>query len=221
MARHRVRNVFLPPTALKLIRRSGARPGPDLRLRSVASGGETLGAELLDWGRDVLGMTINEFYGQTECNLVVSNSAGHHAGPARIDGPTGAGPRGRDHRRRRAPCCRPARSARSPLRRPDPVMFLGYWNRPEATLAKFSGDWLRTGRSGEHGRRRLRLVPGAQRRRHHQRRLPDRAGRDRGLPAPPPGGRDGRRRRHPGPRSDRDRQGVRRARTRASCRRPR
>ena len=24
-------------------------------------------------------------------------------------------------------------------------MFLGYWNRPEATLAKFSGDWLRTG----------------------------------------------------------------------------
>ena len=29
--------------------------------------------------------------------------------------------------------------------RPDPVMFLGYWNRPEATLAKFSGDWLRTG----------------------------------------------------------------------------
>ena len=31
------------------------------------------------------------------------------------------------------------------VRRPDPVMFLGYWNRPEATLAKFSGDWLRTG----------------------------------------------------------------------------
>ncbi len=24
-------------------------------------------------------------------------------------------------------------------------MFLGYWNRPDATLAKFSGDWLRTG----------------------------------------------------------------------------
>jgi acetyl-CoA synthetase len=29
--------------------------------------------------------------------------------------------------------------------RPDPVMFLGYWNRPEATIEKFSGDWLRTG----------------------------------------------------------------------------
>jgi acetyl-CoA synthetase len=27
----------------------------------------------------------------------------------------------------------------------DPVFFLGYWNKPEATAAKFSGDWCRTG----------------------------------------------------------------------------
>ncbi len=144
MARHAVRNVFLPPTALKMIRRSGARPGPDLRLRSVASGGETLGAELLDWGRDVLGTTINEFYGQTECNLVISNSdgimpirpgsmgravPGHEVAIIDDDGaPVAAGVVGE-----------------IAVARPDPVMFLGYWNRPEATLAKFSGDWLRTG----------------------------------------------------------------------------
>jgi acetyl-CoA synthetase len=144
MARHRVRNVFLPPTALKLIRRSGARPGPDLRLRSVASGGETLGAELLDWGREVLGATINEFYGQTECNLVISNSdgimpirpgsmgravPGHDVAIIAEDGTVlGAGEVGE-----------------IAVARPDPVLFLGYWNRPEATLAKFSGDWLRTG----------------------------------------------------------------------------
>ena len=144
MARHAVRNVFLPPTALKMIRRSGARPGPDLRLRSVASGGETLGAELLDWGRDVLGTTINEFYGQTECNLVISNSdgimpirpgsmgravPGHEVAIIDDDGaPVAAGVVGE-----------------IAIARPDPVMFLGYWNRPEATLAKFSGDWLRTG----------------------------------------------------------------------------
>ena len=144
MTRHAVRNVFLPPTALKMIRRSGARPGPDLRLRSVASGGETLGAELLDWGRDVLGTTINEFYGQTECNLVISNSdgimpirpgsmgravPGHEVAIIDDDGaPVAAGVVGE-----------------IAIARPDPVMFLGYWNRPEATLAKFSGDWLRTG----------------------------------------------------------------------------
>src|SRR3546814_5400387 len=43
------------------------------RLRSVASGGESLGAELLDWGRRTFGLTINEFYGQTECNMTVSS----------------------------------------------------------------------------------------------------------------------------------------------------
>ncbi|SDE82782.1 acyl-CoA synthetase [Rhodospira trueperi] len=148
MARHRVRNVFLPPTALKMLRQvpDPGRFGCDLR--SVGSGGETLGAGLLDWGRDALGVTINEFYGQTECNLIVSNCAdlfpvrpgsmgrpvpGHTV--AVIDPETGA------------PV---AAGALGPIavRRPDPVMFLGYWNNPEATAAKFVGDWLLTGDTG-------------------------------------------------------------------------
>jgi acetyl-CoA synthetase len=28
---------------------------------------------------------------------------------------------------------------------PDPVFFLGYWDNPEETAAKFTGDWCRTG----------------------------------------------------------------------------
>jgi acetyl-CoA synthetase len=31
------------------------------------------------------------------------------------------------------------------VRRPDPVMFLGYWNNPDATRAKFAGEWCLTG----------------------------------------------------------------------------
>ena len=50
MAEHEVRNTFLPPTALKLLRQSGAA-SKGVRLRTIASGGETLGAELLDWAR--------------------------------------------------------------------------------------------------------------------------------------------------------------------------
>jgi len=34
-----------------------------LSLRAVASGGESLGEELIAWGRTALGVTINEFYG--------------------------------------------------------------------------------------------------------------------------------------------------------------
>jgi acyl-coenzyme A synthetase/AMP-(fatty) acid ligase len=31
----------------------------------VGSGGESLGEELIKWGQETLGLTINEFYGQT------------------------------------------------------------------------------------------------------------------------------------------------------------
>src|SRR3546814_12388385 len=54
--------------------RSVERPAKT-RLRSIGSGGETLGAEMLEWSRETFGVTVNEFYGQTECNLVVSNCA--------------------------------------------------------------------------------------------------------------------------------------------------
>ncbi|MCB1416877.1 MAG: AMP-binding protein, partial [Nitratireductor sp.] len=67
-----VKNIFFPPTALKMLKAANAElPG----LRTVACGGEPLGAEMLVWGKEALGVTINEFYGQTECNLVLSSSA--------------------------------------------------------------------------------------------------------------------------------------------------
>jgi acetyl-CoA synthetase len=144
MARHRVTNVFLPPTALKLIRNSGARPAGDMSLRAIASGGETLGAELLDWGRRTLGVTINEFYGQTECNLVISNAASVMAiRPGSMGRPVpGHDVAVIDEAGEVLPAGEVGEIAVS---RPDPVMFLGYWGRAEATDAKFTGDWMRTG----------------------------------------------------------------------------
>jgi acetyl-CoA synthetase len=34
------------------------------------------------------------------------------------------------------------------VRAPDPVMFLGYWDRPQDTRDKFRGEWLLTGDRG-------------------------------------------------------------------------
>ncbi len=147
MARHGVRNVFFPPTALKLMRQSGAPANHGVRVRTIASGGETLGAELLDWGRATFGVTINEFYGQTECNVVVGCCAkimdvrpgsmgravpGHDVAIVDDDG-------------NRLPSGTQGHIA---IRRPDPVMFLEYWRNPKATAEKFAGDWLLTGDTG-------------------------------------------------------------------------
>ena len=41
------------------------------------------------------------------------------------------------------------------IQRPDPVMFLGYWNDPQATEEKFAGEYLLT---GDTGRRELRSL---------------------------------------------------------------
>ncbi|MEW2917743.1 AMP-binding protein [Ruegeria sp. ANG10] len=142
IARGGVRNVFFPPTALRMLKAADqAIPG----LRSVASGGEPLGAEMLAWGQKAFGLTINEFYGQTECNMVVSSCAedfpvqpgcigrpvpGHEVAVIDEDGnPT-------DEEGDVAIRCGSA------------SMLLEYWNRPEATAEKFRGDWLITGDRG-------------------------------------------------------------------------
>jgi acetyl-CoA synthetase len=137
-----VRNAFLPPTALKLMRQAGVTAVPGLR--TVASAGEPLGAGLLDWGRGVFGRDVNEFYGQTECNVVVVNCAalapvrpgsagraapGHHVAILGADGRPAA----------------PGEIGEIAVRAPDPVMFLEYWRRPDTTAKKLAGGWLRTG----------------------------------------------------------------------------
>lgn len=143
-----VRNAFLPPTALKLMRTaSSADPSLKIAMRSVASGGETLGPELLDWGRATFGVDINEFYGQTECNMIVSSCS---ALMAPWPGVMGRPVPGHDVRvidEDGAECPKGAPGSIA-VRKGDPVVFLGYWNNPDATRAKFRGDWLVTGDIG-------------------------------------------------------------------------
>ena len=146
MSEERVTIAFIPPTALRLMR--AAPPPSDLSLRAIGSGGEALGGDLLDWGRDVLGCAINEFYGQTEANLVIAACdgvmvrkpgamglpvPGHEISLRDANGPVGTGQIGE--------IC---------IRAPDPVMFLRYWNKSEATARKRIDGWLHTGDLASH-----------------------------------------------------------------------
>lgn len=147
MAKYGVRNTFMPPTALKIMRGVSDISSFGADLRTVAVAGEPMGRELLDWGKRELGVTFNEFYGQTECNLVVGNCQkimdvvsgsmgkpipGHVVSVIDDDGQPVV----------------PGVEGQIAVRRGDPVMMLEYWNNPEATRNKYQGDWLLTGDRG-------------------------------------------------------------------------
>jgi len=148
MAKHNVRNVFIPPTALRMLRTAkNPRGRHNVNLRTLGSGGESLGAETYEWGKDAFDLVINEFYGQTECNLVLASCAmmgvsrpgaigkpvpGHEVAVIGEDGRT----------------MKPGELGQIAVKRPDPVMFIEYWGREEATREKFIGDWMTTGDQG-------------------------------------------------------------------------
>jgi acetyl-CoA synthetase len=146
MAKMGVRNAFIPPTALRMMR-SAPRPPAELRLRSVGSGGEALGVETLEWGRSALGLTINEFYGQTECNLVLASCAGIGVSRPGTIGKPVPGHVVAVIRPDGSPCV-PGEAGEIAIKRPDPVMFLEYWGKHDATRDKFVGDWMITGDQG-------------------------------------------------------------------------
>jgi acetyl-CoA synthetase len=90
-------------------------------------------------------LTINEFYGQTEVNLVVGSCSevmeirpgsmgkaipGHVVEVVDESGQCVAFP---------------GEVGEVGIKRPDPVMCLSYWKNPEATREKYMGDWWVTG----------------------------------------------------------------------------
>jgi acetyl-CoA synthetase len=147
MRKYRVRNTFLFPTALKMIMKAVPRPREryELALRSIMSAGESVGETVFAWTREALGVTVNEMFGQTEINYIVGNS--HTLWPAE------PGSIGRPYPGHRVACIDdsgnevPAGEAGdiAAWDEGDPVFFLGYWRTPEATKAKYTGRWCRTG----------------------------------------------------------------------------
>ena len=143
-----VRNVFIPPTALRMMRTvRDPKSRWNFSIRSIASGGETLGSELQEWGRETFGTNINEFYGQTECNMVISSCSSLFI--------TAPGKMGRavpghvvavvDDRGKEMPHGAVGDIA---VRRPNPAMLLQYWRDQGATEEKYRKDWLITGDKG-------------------------------------------------------------------------
>jgi acetyl-CoA synthetase len=148
MGKHRVRNAFIPPTAMKMLMQVQApKKQYGLRLRSIMSAGEQVGAEVGRWASEELGVGVNEMWGQTEFNYLVGNCS--------VIMPVRPGSMGKPYPGHRV---EPVDPAGQPLAdgevgelgawRDDPIFFLGYWRNEEATREKFIGDYWATGDLG-------------------------------------------------------------------------
>jgi acetyl-CoA synthetase len=152
-----VTHSFLFPTALKaMMKANPGTPGLTVRaqfglqLQAVMSAGEAVGDAVFDYCKSQLGVTVNEMFGQTEINYIVGNCSdlwppkpgsmgmgypGHQVAVIDDDGVE----------------CPPEVVGDVAVNRldlhsqPDPIFYLGYWKNDNATQAKFTGNWCRTG----------------------------------------------------------------------------
>jgi len=152
MAEQGVTHTFLFPTALKAMMKAYPKPKQHfkLTLQAMMSAGEAVGDAVFAYCREQLGVTVNEMFGQTEMNYVVGNCS--RLWPARAGSMGKAYPGHRvaviDDEGNECPVGVPGDVS---VNRydvhgdPDPIFFLGYWKKDEATRNKFTGDWCRTG----------------------------------------------------------------------------
>jgi len=148
MERHGVTNALLSATALRKMAVHVDDPRRfRLRLRCVFSGGEKVTPEIARWTEERLGLRINEVYGQTEANMLIGENE-PLIPPRRV-------PLGRPYPGHEIAIVAEDGTVRPPeetgviaVRRGDPVIMLGYWNRPQATEAAYRGEWFLTGDLG-------------------------------------------------------------------------
>ena len=148
LEKYRVRNGFIPPTALKMLRQvANMQKQFDINIRSIMSAGESLGTELYHWGKEAFGIEINEMWAQTEFNYIAGNCSevmsvrpgsigksypGHSVEAVDEDGSI----------------LEAGEIGELAADRNDPVMVSGYWNNKEATQEKYIGKWWGTGDTG-------------------------------------------------------------------------
>ncbi len=160
MQEHGVTHSFLFPTALKAMMKAYPEPRKHfrLKLKAMMSAGEAVGDAVFAYCHEHLGITVNEMFGQTEINYVVGNCSMNGRTEGGLGWPARPGSMGRGYPGHRVAVidedgreCAVGVAGDVSVNRydvhghPDPIFFLGYWKKDEATRNKYTGDWCRTG----------------------------------------------------------------------------
>lgn len=147
MERHGVTKAFMPPTALRMLTTvDDPTSRYDLSVETFAAAGEPLTPEVLSWVEETFDdVDLNEFYGQTELNLVVGNCSNwFETRPESMGKPLP----GYDVRvldpdsHAELPTGEVGELAVNPHDRR--VFFDEYWGLPEKTAAKQVDEWFLT-----------------------------------------------------------------------------
>jgi acetyl-CoA synthetase len=144
--RHGVTRYFAPPTALRRMMQVDTDHEVS-SVRTVASGGESLGGNIVDWAAEVFdGAAVHEGYGQTEANMLVGDCT---ALTPFVEGYIGR--RGPGHEiaivdpATAEPTVPVGETGEIAVRyEGNPVCFLEYWDEPEKTERKVQNGWLLT-----------------------------------------------------------------------------
>ncbi|MDL5362943.1 acyl-CoA synthetase [Halalkalicoccus sp. NIPERK01] len=141
--------LFSVPTAYRMLReKESVLDEVDLDLRHALSIGEPLSAGVVDWGEDVLGVTIHDTYGQTETgNMIINNYPTMEIRPGSMGKPlpgieaTVVDPETGEP-------LPPGETGEIAQRGNYPCFFAEYWEQPEKTAECFVNDWYLSGDLG-------------------------------------------------------------------------
>ncbi|MFD1513793.1 acyl-CoA synthetase [Halomarina rubra] len=149
--RYDVSLFFAPPTALRMMVQADPSAYDLSSVRVVPSGGESLGESIVEWAETTFeGAAVHEAYGQTEANMLVGDCTALTEFREGTIGPAGPGhevavldPETRDP-------LGPGEVGEIAVRyEDDPVCFVEYLGKPEATRGKVRDGWLLTEDLGE------------------------------------------------------------------------
>jgi acetyl-CoA synthetase len=143
---------YTAPTAIRMMMRLGAdlaRQFDTSRLRFLASVGEPLNPEAVEWGRDAFGHMFHDNWWQTETGgIMIANVAALPIRPGSMGKPLPgieAAIVDRQPDGRIGEVTDPEAQGEIAIRPGWPSMFRGYWNDPGRYAACFADGWYLTG----------------------------------------------------------------------------
>lgn len=150
---HPVSVLFSVPTAYRMLRENEeVLEGVDLDLRHALSIGEPLSAGVVEWGEEVLGVTVHDTYGQTETgNMVICNYPAMEKRPGSMGKPL-PGVEANVVDPDTGEVLETGETGEIAERGDFPCFFAEYWEQPEKTADCFvdgpDGEWYLSGDLG-------------------------------------------------------------------------